>query len=86
MNTQANKSKLDEFLKYTRGQFMGFHIQDRKIPRGYVFSGKVTKVTPNFVDVKPYSGMFRGETRFHKNSIERLVGFAGVEYNRENSR
>jgi len=81
MNTNINQ--LNEFLNYTKGQFLGFEVKNKRMSKAYIFSGKVKKVTKNYVDVKPYSGLFRGETRFHKSAIRRLVGFNGLEYRRE---
>lgn len=74
-------SKLNEFLSYTRGQFLGFTVKNTRVD-STTFSGKVMNVTNQYVEVKPYSGLTKGKKKFHKNSIQRLVGFGGLEYNK----
>lgn len=76
-------ARLDEFLRYTTGRFVGFKVRDRHSSNGdYVFSGRVLGLTPQYVDVKPVNGLSLVKKRIHKSSILRLVGFNGVEYKR----
>lgn len=76
-------SKLDEFVKYSRGKFVGFLLQDKKLSN-YKFSGKIASVNAKSVEVIPYNGLFRGRTKIPKASVKRLVAFGGLEYNRDN--
>ena len=81
-----NKNKINKILNDTKGKLLSVTIDSRRIVRGYgkplKISARILEETDHYVTLKPASGLFRGASKFNKNSIKNLKS-GKLTYNRK---